>query len=112
MPLIHPLINPCLERLSNDGIDDIGYIASRQLLTLSLDHRQDCHDILMLSGILQHCFECQALEVWDGDVLYICLLDPCSLSRYHVPHMENRHGLIAAEIEATIMCQESVNLSL
>ena len=58
------LVDPLLERLADDGVDDIAQPLSGQLLDLIGVLRQDEHDLRMLLGELDEVLDLESLKMW------------------------------------------------
>ena len=53
----------------------------------------------------------QALELRDVDVLHLCALDQGPLVGDEIPHVEDGHGLVGAEIGSHLAAEEPPDLA-
>ena len=112
MSLVDQLVDPLGEWLSDHGVDAVGDVYPGQLLPLSQYGREDVHHAISLSCELVHGLDLQALELRHADDLHVCALDPSSLAGHQVPHVEDGHGFVGAQVDAPIVGQEAVALPL
>ena len=80
MPLIHDVLDPVLEGLADDGVDDVDDVASWQRHPLPLEHWQRPHHRRVVCGKRQEALDGQALEERDRHVLQALLYDPIPVS--------------------------------
>ena len=84
MSLVHQLVDPRAELILLQGVDDVSYIGSWQIIPFSLKDGKCLHDFRELFGPLKHGLHLEPFEVWHCDDLDVGGLDPLSLARHQV----------------------------
>ena len=72
--LIHPLLDPIVESLPDDGVDHVPLIGPRQLLDLLLD-RQEVEDFAMAQSKFEDALHFEPLILGNGNDLDLVVLD-------------------------------------
>ena len=109
--LLHLRLNPFSERISNDGIYDVGDILPGQLLHLFFNREVPGYLRISTSEHL-HILDSQTLELWHIDVLGLVALDPLLGSRLNVLQMPNSDILEGWEEDMDLRGQEAIYFSL
>ena len=109
--LLHLRLNPFSERISNDGIYDVGDILPGQLLHLFFNREVPGYLRISTSEHL-HILDSQSLELWHIDVLGLVALDPLLGSRLNVLQMPNSDILEGWEEDMDPRGQEAIYFSL
>ena len=106
------LVNPNLEWLTNDCVNQVGQVWSWQLLSFSFHRWKRLHHLWYHCRVHKHGFQLQAIEVRDCDVLDVDLLYPSSSASCQISHVKDGDRLILRQEESTVMSEKTVDLPL
>lgn len=84
---LYLLVDPLLEWLADDCVDDITQPLSGQLLDLFGVLWQDEHDIWIVFSELKEVLDLESFEMWEVDDLNIFAFDVASLLPHTVPQV-------------------------
>ena len=109
MSSLYSYINPIIKRLANQGINDVGYVLTRQLLQLGFHHRQRGEYIVVLPGEIHQVMNGQPFKLRNNDMLDVLRFDHFSIPVHQVLHMPNCHCFKARQVGTDIMGQKAIH---
>ena len=112
VPLLHNAVHPLLEWIVDQGVADVGHVATQQLLDLTRLQCQSLCDCWVVLRELEHVLRRQAFELWHIDVLDVLRLDDPPFAGADVLEVEDRHGRVAAQVDADLARQKPEDLVL
>ena len=102
VPLGDLLVDPVLERLADDGVDEVGDVGPGQLLHLSRLHGQRLLYCWVALGVMEHGSRAESLEVRHLDGLHLRRLDGSPPAGSQVSQVEDGHRLVAGQEDAAV----------
>ena len=84
-------VNPLLENWTNQGVDDVGDVPSRELVNLALPLWQQLEDLWERSCMLKHRLYRQPFKVGYIDGLHFTCQDPSRIRLCQIPQIPNSH---------------------
>lgn len=94
MPIVDSLLDPLLEGLADEGVDDVCHICSWQLLPFSQYHGKTLHHLRVDGGVAKQRIYRQAFEMRHRYHLDVRLLDSASFAGGQIGHVVDRHRLV------------------
>lgn len=104
----HLLVHPSLEWLTNNGVDDVGEVATTQLGDL-LAGGQNHLDLLVVLGELEDALDGEALELGHINVLDVVAVDDGLDAHSKVSEVPNRHSLKAWDVCFDLGGEEAID---
>jgi hypothetical protein len=101
-------MHPLLEWLADDGVDDVGEVATAELRDLFA--RGEC--ILHVNSVgskLKDLLDCEALKLGHSDDFHIIALDDRLNTHRQVPQVPDGDCLVAWQVRPDFTTQESVD---
>ena len=112
VPLLHDAVHPLLEWIADQGVADVGHVATQQLLDLTRVQWQSLCDLWVVLCELEHVLGRQALELWHIDVLDVLGLDDPPFAGPDVLEVKDGDGGVAAQVDADLARQKPEDLVL